>query len=293
MPFTLNQERMQTLVSEMAGFLANHRNIDEHDTKAKKLIENLQPILSACRKRAIDRAISCLEHLKKADPDHPVFEEISLLAPMQRETWEVHHTRILAWLLNPSNPHGFGQSMLLRLISEMLPKQGRQVSIEYLDQIAILPEYICHNRYRIDIWGECRLYNKSGCIPLLIALEAKIHSEEQKKQLSNYDKAILCWQSSNKNGVVLRIFLTPDARQVCSSDEKWIPMEYLDLARILWSVGKDKQEAPAYMYLRYYIAGIYKDIYGWTTPPNANRQPYELLHSFRESNGVLRVGNIV
>jgi hypothetical protein len=294
MKFVLNRERMQSLVSDMAVFLTHARNGDAPRLKSHvpletaDVITNFQPLLDVFREQTVQRARSYLEDLQRADPRHPVFEAISLLAPMQRETWEVHHTQILAWLLNPSRPHGFGLSMLHRLISETLSKQGL-LPVEDLDQLQIRPEFRCHEDYRIDLWVECRLLSQGTHIPLLMALEAKVQAEEQQEQLSHYDQAVSRWQSQHaKNAVVLRIFLTPDARDARSSDENWIPMDYLRLARILWSVGRDRPNAPAYMYLRHYISSIYQDIYGWSTPPDVVGRPYDLFHLFHKSGEALR-----
>lgn len=294
MNFVLNQDRMKSLVSDMAVFLTHARNGDDFCLKSHipsenaDVIASFQPLLDVFREQTVQRASSYLNELQRTDPRHPVFEAISLLAPMQRETWEVHHTQVLAWLLNPSYPHGFGLSMLQRLISETFSKQ-EFLPVEALDQLQIRPEFRCYENYRIDLWVECRMLSQGKYIPLLMALEAKVQAEEQQEQLSHYDQAIFHWQSQHaKNAIVQRIFLTPDARYASSSKESWIPMDYMGLARILWSVGRHRSDAPAYMYLRYYISSIYQDIYGWSTPPNVSERPYDLFHLFYKSGEALR-----
>lgn len=80
---------------------------------AERLTEWLQKSRNACREKA--RIVA--DKLKKAD--HPAMLEFGLLGI--RSTASLHetvHTRLLAWFLSPTQPHGLGNCLLRALIME-------------------------------------------------------------------------------------------------------------------------------------------------------------------------------
>jgi len=79
--------------------------------------------------------------------------------------------------------------------------------------------------------------------------------------LARYNSAILRWQAKHgiHNEDVCRIFLTPKGREA-STAEDWKALSFSQLARALCDAANSLRNKPGYHYLRFYVAGILKDI---------------------------------
>lgn len=128
---------------------------------------------------------------------------------------------------------------------------------------------------RLDIFAEGNCLSGTEAVPFVLAIEAKIDAREGEKQLDKYDLWIEGRQEVN--GCILRVFLTPD-RLKPETSNKWSPMSFEDLSAILWSASDRLKQTPGYHFLRYYLAGVLRDICGWPRQISADcRDPYAVL----------------
>lgn len=233
--------------------------------------EKLEDFFHRMRSAGIHKAQEAIDTLCAEDPDHPLLEPVSLLAPMQRGTWEVAHTRILAWLLDGKQAHGFGNALLQSLLRRIAEDADANLN---LSEIEVHGEFFCGTHDRIDLWITGQMQQREDRQPFLIAIEAKIAAEEGPNQLGRYDRGVDRWLQDHPGGKAMRVYLVSEIRE---AGEHWTQLLYQDLATSLWQGAQKKNAAPGYAYLRYYLASIYQDVCGWLTPLQAERNPYEVI----------------
>jgi PD-(D/E)XK nuclease superfamily len=206
-----------------------------------------------------------MNRLVQGLPDHdPLTCPISLFGTLSLRRTETAHTSALAWLLDPSKPHGFGSALLEALLAHCLrslshgPVVVSSVEKEY-------PIAVGDRTGRIDVFAIGESTNNSG--GWLLAIEAKVDAREGDGQLELYDS----WIAAHRYGRhPIRVFLTQngDAPEGESDHfpDPWIPLSFLDLVRVFRQVSGSLHGKPGFEYLRYYLTGVLKDIYLWQIP---------------------------
>ena len=180
-------------------------------------------------------------------------------------------TRTLAWLLNPAESHGFGNRLLKALLRQLHgPDMALNGVIVRSEQFC--GAFGCDDAGRADIWIEGRF---ADCgTPWLVVIEAKVDASESTGQLARYDSEI----GKRSAGCVHRVFLTPDGRPPEGGNGQWKPVSFAELVRWFWSEGFSLHDKPGYDFLRYYLAGVMRDILDLPTgnsPGGRNR--YRLI----------------
>lgn len=225
-----------------------------------------------------------LEQIGRNSPEddpHPAMLPFGLLGDLSTAALhETVHTKLLAWFLDPSKPHGFGD-LLLRALCE-LSELKEHIHGKELENVAVHPEYEIR-RGRIDIVVQGRVVNK----PLSLWVEAKTSSDEGNRQLRRYAKSLSAWHKKNGDDSLLAaIFLTPDGRKAKSVGERgasefhWQPLAYPRLACALWGAARGRPDAPGRALLRLYLASVLRDLGGWPLPMSAAAD-YEVIDHVR------------
>lgn len=158
-------------------------------------------------------ALQTLESDFKLNTRFNIFEAVAI------ERQEIRHSRFLAYLLDPGNPHGMGDSFLRGVLSAALAEHPeRQVS--RLDvAIADLDDCVVHcERDHFDISVDIPKLN------LLFVIENKIDATESIDQLKSYKTLALKRYEGRK---FLGTFLTLTG--YAGEDESWGTMSYTDL----------------------------------------------------------------
>jgi hypothetical protein len=218
--------------------------------------------------REFDKKRHSLE--RKIPKDDPLRLPVDLLTPLNRRSDEILHTRALAYLLDPSNHHGFGKAILGAILQNV--KQGDSCCSEAAAyilgllagnsvRISVTPEY----RYKVDgfrdrsvarpdIWIEVRMPSNAA----LVVIENKINACESNGQLGWYERKARLWCKHERGQAVsLLIFIAPEQREVKSSDtDEWAVLSYIELAAALRTVWKYKRRAVGRSWLGLYIASI-------------------------------------
>jgi hypothetical protein len=122
--------------------------------------------------------------LKQLPDDDPLRCPISLFGTMDCGRLETAHTNALAWLLDPSKPHGFGDT-LLRAVLAWHPEG---LDSKRLRNTKVSKEHNISSVGRLDILAEGDWDNGDVPVPWLLAIEAKIDSWEGEGQLPKYDR---------------------------------------------------------------------------------------------------------
>jgi hypothetical protein len=252
----IHQESESGLAPEFFDELRHVHETGCFDYIAIEELRNLERKLNRWSER---RKEELRQKLDKLPPDHPIKCPISLLEVKGYGRTEVAHTRILAWLLDPNAEHGFRDALLNALLRYLHRSRApMRVHVE-----SAVPEWYYKNfdkeeAGRTDIRIEGSLEDR----PWLLVIEAKIDSSEGDHQLERYDREIKKWQN-NRKGVVVeieRVFLTPDRRPPNSGGKTWTALSFADLARVFWGTADSLTMTPGYHFLRYYLAGVMKNI---------------------------------
>lgn len=218
--------------------------------------------------------------LARLPVDDPLLCPISLFRTMDYGRLETAHTRALAWLLDPRKEHGFGDKLLATLLARIediaLPIEIQNVESERL----IDGPRVFETTGRIDILAEGSWIGKGGKrIPWVLVIEAKIDAEEGEEQLSWYEDWL---DAAAGNRQVLRVFLTPDGREPETGRQDWFPLKFQELVETFRSVFDELRDKPGSHFLRFYLAGVLRDVCGWPVPIRSDcADPYSVLSYLR------------
>ncbi|WP_170976814.1 PD-(D/E)XK nuclease family protein [Massilia sp. HP4] len=156
-------------------------------------------------------AISDLDHTLAANLDALVKDdafallskELNRFTPfrvLRVERYELRHTNTLAWLLDPFGSHGMGPAFLDRFLEQVLGSHAPLASplVEIRTELVLSPSGKLvedseppgddvNTRDRLDILVEGRTADRRTWV---LAIEAKIDSQEGAAQLQRYDDAL-------------------------------------------------------------------------------------------------------
>jgi hypothetical protein len=129
---------------------------------------------------------------------------------------------------------------------------------------------------RIDVFAEGDWTGQGGKrIPWRLVLEAKIDALEGEEQLSRLDDWI---DSLEDDRQTLRVFLTPEGRKPDTSQKKWFPLKFQELVETFRAASEELRNEEGYYYLRFYLAGVLRDICRWPIPMRPDyHDPYSVL----------------
>lgn len=188
-----------------------------------------------------------LEDLVKHQAFVSLAQELNRFTPfrvLRVERYELRHTNTLAWLLDPLGSHGMGHSFLDCFLKQLLGSRAPLAS----PQVEVRTELVLNGgvlieddspdgdevntKDRLDILLEGRTAEGRAWV---VAIEAKIDSQEGKAQLQRYDTALSCLFPDTE---VTKCYLTLGQSETVSSPH-WQP--------IFWGeqVGSALREARA------------------------------------------------
>ncbi len=145
---------------------------------------------------------------------------------------EIRHSNILAWLLDPNESHGLGDSFLRGFIS------GIAVSLEPQDQKVDVLKFLMQDYYSFQIHREYKnmdLIISSEKEKTAVIVENKIWASESKNQLKKYYERS---RTEFPDYLILYVFLTPDGRE--ASDPEWISLSYEEVLLALETAARGK-----------------------------------------------------
>jgi hypothetical protein len=145
---------------------------------------------------------------------------------------ELRHSNFLGFLLSPSRTHGFGASLLRRLLREILSKMADdQRPVRRLQLVVSdLDDAVVHREWNnLDL-----MIDISSPLNLVVAIENKIDAQAGEGQLSRYRKIV---QERFPNRRHLFVFLTPLGTD--PDDGAYVPFSYAELAKLIHDLCDD------------------------------------------------------
>jgi len=123
------------------------------------------------------------DKLEKLELSQNKFNPFKVLKISQ---YEIRHSNVLAWLLNPNENHNLGDKILKKIILQILIDSNNQ---------EIVPDNIDIKDVHIPSFSDARVYREHHHIDILVVsetnrfvllIENKIYSQESKYQLKKY-----------------------------------------------------------------------------------------------------------
>jgi len=216
--------------------------------------------------RAVQKLGAALDELRRRDlhHDNPAFGTVSLLRVLDGSGLrETAHTRMLAWMLNPNESHGFGDAILVELIGRIFG-----IADPLLSSVRVEAERVIRNGRRIDLWLEGWAESEAGNWQWLLLIEAKIQAYESESQLEDYGLEAQSWLEA-KGPAARRslVFLDRDKRAPATAGGfDWKLLGFDELFQIIWTALIKKRDAPGYALVHYYLTGLLSDVQGWQLP---------------------------
>ncbi|WP_418722363.1 PD-(D/E)XK nuclease family protein [Enorma sp.] len=194
------------------------------------------------------------------------FHRPNIFLAVGMENQEIRHSNFLAWLLDPSEPHGFGDAFVKAIVARIITVYGDDYP-EAIDGIAsvVLDDLsgmtVAREMAHIDIlaWDEKAEF--------VLCVENKVWAGLSDKQLDTYRAYVE--QRFNDYRFKLYLFLTPAGYEVpkgkSSDSSAWIPFSYEDIRACLKSLMTTGENETPRLYIRDYInllerEGIVEDV---------------------------------
>lgn len=209
--------------------------------------------------------LTCLEALGKFERVYNLFSRFNLFEAVNMARQEIRHSRFLAYLLEPSQPHGL-DDLFLRAVIMTAADNHPDLRVSKL-QLAIA------DYSNARVYCERDHFDISIEVPgleLLFVIENKVGSEEHENQLKRYrEKA----KSLYPNHHFFGCFLTAEGYD--GDDAEWAPMSYADIVRVLKKLVSDGAVRPdVKMAVEHYVELIEKKVMPSKELVDACRQLY-------------------
>lgn len=217
-------------------------------------VATMAPPVPAADQDLIDNEpalLAMLGDLKKLQAEFKLRNDFNMFDAVGMQRQEIRHSRFLAYLLDPRNPHGLGseflRAVLVQAVSTNRPPNvsALQVETANLDLCTVYCE-----RDHFDVSVEI------PSLKLLFVIENKIDALESQNQLNRYrDHALLRYKDFNFLGVLLTV------TGYQGDDTAWSAMGYetiiasLKRAREYASLPPDTEMA-----IRHYISLVERNI---------------------------------
>jgi hypothetical protein len=209
--------------------------------------------------------LTCLDALREFERVHNLFSRFNLFEAVNMARQEIRHSRFLAYLLEPSQPHGLDDRFLRAVIMAAADNHADlRVSKLHLAIADYSSARVYCERDHFDISIEV------PDLALLFVIENKIGSEEHEDQLKGYrEKAKSLYPTHHFFGC----FLTAEGYD--GGDAEWAPLSYADIARVLKKLCADEAGgSDVKIAIKHYVELIEKKIMPSKELIDACRQLY-------------------
>lgn len=195
-----------------------------------------------------------LEQIEKMLTTFNIFETLKI------ERAEIRHSNMLAWLLNPNENHGIGESFVRQFLKYIVFENRASLpstSLIEFETSSFSDLEIRREWNNIDLL----LILNEQLKRYVVAIENKILSEEHSNQLQQYRQIIE--DEFGKDSKPLLVFLTPE--ETSPSDEHWLTFSYSRIADLLDDLLKYNKETLSesiYTFILHYVAILRRYIVG-------------------------------
>lgn len=162
--------------------------------------------------------IECLKQLDEWTDDFNLFDVLRIT------NMEIRHSNILAWIFDPNENHGLGDSFIKSFVTKVVSKcdHNKHNAFDLL-----LQDFYSYQVYRESKHMDIVLVSREEKTAVII--ENKIWSSESSHQLNDYlEKS----KTEYKDYNILYVFLTPYGREA-SDPDNWIAFSYGEIIESL------------------------------------------------------------
>ena len=169
---------------------------------------------------------------------------------------ELQHSNFLAYLLNPSERHGFGAKFLKAFFEAALRLANREQTRITMAQVNRLAQ--SQSCLVVREWDRNDIRIRDPRSRLVCVIENKIGASESDGQLSKYRRGI---ERQFKSYSSLFVYLTPDRED--PTDDRWVRLGYHDIGEALETVlrgGRKRLNSAPYSTVEQYVQTIRRHV---------------------------------
>jgi hypothetical protein len=181
-----------------------------------------------------------------------VTKEFNPLRVLKVNNYEIRHSNMLAWLLDPNENHNLGDMLLKKILTGILTNGDE---VELLNELTI-PQVLISNFRDVSVsreWNNIDLLLVSKSNDMVLFFENKIHAGLGEHQLEKYLKIIKESYPNYKH--IIPVFLTLSGDEAPHSN--YYKYSHIEISQILKSsldLYKDRINEKIYDFIKYYVS---------------------------------------
>jgi len=207
----------------------------------------------------LQEALGCLVDGGDLDRLDALLSRFNIFTAVGMVGQEIRHSALLAFLLDPRQPHGLGDAFLRAFLHEALSDAGVQ-------GLALTPGdlAICDlSDATVDReWQRIDILVRSAKSRLVVVIENKVWAGEHGDQLERYGRAVAAF---HPGWHILHVYLTPGGHP--ASDARYRPISYKALVTRIEELLRrrgDRLDTDVATLLRHYVDMVRREIVGDT-----------------------------
>lgn len=209
-------------------------------------------------------SIAQLDHSKEFAQLHQKFHQFNPLKVLRVDQFEIRHSNVLAWLLDPSENHQLGSFFIKKLLTRLVTRAENEEKIESIDFLPYLyASFTDAEVYREVKTETYRSIDLLVVVPsqrLVLVIENKFHAGESIGQLEDY-LTYARNKYEQKGFTIVPIFLTLTS-DTPSFPDYWV-LDYHDILEIITvhlELNREAISDNVYEFLMYYTAILQEEL---------------------------------
>lgn len=208
--------------------------------------------------------IAHLDHAKDFARLHRKFTQFNPLKVLRVDQFEIRHSNVLAWLLDPNENHQMGSFFIKKLVSRLVLHVENEEKVDDLDLLSFLhASFFDTEVYREVKTGNNRYIDLLVVVPsqrIVLVIENKFHAGESQGQLEDY-LTYAQDQYHMEGYTIIPVFLT--LRRDMPSYPDYLMLDYNDVLDIITSHLELNREGIAdhvYDFLTFYTVILKEEL---------------------------------
>jgi hypothetical protein len=207
-------------------------------------------------------SIAQLDHSKEFAILHKMFHQFNPLKVLRVDQFEIRHSNVLAWLLDPDENHQFGSFFIKKVLSRLVTKSENEEMLANVDYLPLLystlTDTVVNREVKTSNGRFIDLLIELPSLKVVIVIENKFRASESENQLIDYLDYVT---EQYKGYTILPVYLTL-ASDAPSHPEYW-SLNYHDILDIITQHLELNQEVIAdniHDFLTYYTAILHEEL---------------------------------
>jgi len=175
-------------------------------------------------------------------------KEFNPFKVLKVDQYEIRHSNVISWLLNPCENHNLGDAFIKKFLAEVIINNENLET----DFTVFKAQDISYHDFEIRReWNDIDIFITSKANNLAIIIENKIHAKEYKGQLEKYLNSV---REEYGKYEIIPIFLSIDGTE--PSDKRYGTISYVQILRMLkfiTSIQKENLSPKVYDFISYYL----------------------------------------